>query len=346
MLARSAAAQAAHQTVQALQRRMVDAQESIARSFGEPDQFAELHWLRDEGRHGGGSRRSIADTKIFDRASVNVSQVHYDDDPSKRLSSATALSTIIHPRHPHAPSVHVHVSWTEMREGSGYWRIMADLNPAIRDTELAVGGQARFAAALRSAAPTVYDDAERQGASYFFIPALGRHRGVAHFYLEQYATADPAADAALARAVGEAAIDSHAAIVADALRSHGPASTDERQSQLAYHTLYLFQVLTLDRGTTSGLLIHDQNDVGILGSLPSRIDRALLASWRALVPAPVDELVDRLLDALPAGDLVVVDDDTKRALAAAVRAFYRANPAALDLQARGDVVPPTVANHR
>ena len=26
----------------------------------------------------------------------------------------------------------------------------------------------------------------------------------------------------------------------------------ERASQLAYHTLYLFQVLTLDRGTTSG----------------------------------------------------------------------------------------------
>jgi coproporphyrinogen III oxidase len=281
MLARSAAAHAAHQLVQALQRRMVDAQQGVARAQGEPDQFGEVHWLRDEGRHGGGSRRSIADTKIFDRASVNVSQVHYDDDPSKRLSSATALSTIIHPRHPHAPSVHVHVSWTEMRDGSGYWRIMADLNPAIRETELALAGQARFVAALRAAAPAVYAEAARQGESYFFIPALGRHRGVAHFYLEQYATADLAADAALAQAVGEAAIDSHAAIVGDALRAHMSTSADDRQRQLAYHTLYLFQVLTLDRGTTSGLLVHDQNDVGILGSLPSQIDRALLASWRA-----------------------------------------------------------------
>lgn len=325
---------------------MVDAQESIARARGEADQFGEVHWLRDEGRHGGGSRRAIADTKIFDRASVNVSQVHYDDDPSKRLSSATALSTIIHPRHPHAPSVHIHVSWTEMREGTGYWRIMADLNPAIRETALALGAKARFIAALRAAAPAVYDDAARQGASYFFIPALDRHRGVAHFYLEQYATDDPAADAALATAVAEAAIDGHAAIVDEALRAHGPASDADRQLQLAYHTLYLFQVLTLDRGTTSGLLVHDQNDVGILGSLPSHIDRALLASWRARVPAPVDQLMDRLLEALPAGDVVAVDDDAKRALAAAVRAFYRANPAALDLQARGDVVPPTVANHR
>lgn len=345
-LARSPAAQTAHQLVLALQRRMVDAQEGVARALGEPDTFSELHWLRDGGRHGGGSRRSLGDTRTFDRASVNVSQVHYDDEPEKRLSSATALSTIIHPRHPHAPSVHVHVSWTEMRDGTGYWRIMADLNPAIRDTDLAAAAKARFIAALRAAAPSVHDDAARRGDSYFHIPALGGHRGVAHFYLEQYATDEPASDAALAHRVGEAAIDTHAAIVGDALRSSGPASADDRQLQLAYHTLYLFQVLTLDRGTTSGLLVHDQNDVGILGSLPSHVDRALLATWRARVPRPVDELVDRVLDALPAGEVVLVDDDTKRALAAAVRAFYVANPEALELQARGDVIPPTVANHR
>jgi len=327
--ARSPAAQAALLLVQALQRRMVEAHA--------PEVFGEQHWLRDDGRHGGGNRRSIADTAAFDRASVNVSQVHYDDEPNKRLSSATALSTIIHPRHPRAPSVHAHVSWTEMRDGSGYWRIMADLNPAIADG----AAKERFTSALRAAAPAVYDQAARQGDNYFFIPALDRHRGVAHFYLEQYATGDAAADAALAARVGEAAIDTYAAIVADAPRS--APSADEKQQQLAYHTLYLFQVLTLDRGTTSGLLVHDQNDVGILGSLPSHVDRALLAAWRARVPAPVDTLVDRILEALPTG---VVDDEAKRKLAAVVRAFYVANPAALELQARGDVIPPTVANHR
>lgn len=344
--ARSPAAHAALQLVSALQRRMVDAQEGIARAIGEPDQFTEVSWVRDDGRHGGGSRRSIADTRVFDRASVNVSQVHYDDEPEKRLSSATALSTIIHPRHPHAPSVHVHVSWTEMRDGTGYWRIMADLNPAIRETEPALAGKTRFLTALRTAAPHVFEEAARQGDAYFFIPALDRHRGVAHFYLEQYATADLQADMALARAVAEAAIDTHAAIVGDALRDAGPGDAAARQGQLAYHTLYLFQVLTLDRGTTSGLLVHDQNDVGILGSLPSHVDRNLLASWRGRVPAPVDQLVDRLLEALPAGEVVEVDDASKRALAVAVRAFYQANPRALELQARGDVIPPTVANHR
>ena len=41
---------------------------------------------------------------------------------------------------------------------------------------------------------------------------------------------------------------------------------------------YLFQVLTLDRGTTSGLLIHNQNDVGIMGSLSLYINKVLLSS--------------------------------------------------------------------
>ncbi|HSS03196.1 MAG TPA: coproporphyrinogen III oxidase [Kofleriaceae bacterium] len=345
ILARSDAARAAHQLVLALQQRMARAQEAVARGAGEADRFEDATWLRDGGRHGGGSRLGLGSTRIFDRASVNVSQVHYDDEPDKRLSSATALSTIIHPRHPHAASVHIHTSWTEMRDGTGYWRIMADLNPAIPDA----AARSRFIDALRAAAPGVFDEAARQGDRYFYIPALDRHRGVVHFYLEQYATADPAADAALARTVAEAAIDTHAAIVTDALATAPPPDEAARTAQLAYHTVYLFQVLTLDRGTTSGLLVHDQNDVGILGSLPSHVDRALLASWRARVPAPVDQLVDQLLAALPPGPTgarVEVTDDTKRALAAAVRAFYRAHPGALELQARGNVIPPTVANHR
>lgn len=330
ILANSPVAAQALQLVTDLQHRMVRAHGGM---------FEEVRWLRDGGAHGGGTRRTLAETARYDRASVNVSQVHYDDDPAKKLASATALSTIIHPRHPHAPSVHIHVSWTEMRDGSGYWRIMADLNPAIPDAT----ATAQFSEALRAAAPAVYEAAAAQGDRYFAIPALGRHRGVSHFYLEQYATGDGGADAALARLVGEVAIDTHAWIVEEALRTHGPPTAEERAAQRAYHTLYLFQVLTLDRGTTSGLLVHDQNDIGILGSLPSHIDRALLASWRANVAPPVDTLLDLILGALT-GDHV--DDDAKRALAQAVRTFYSENPEALALQARGDVLPPTVANHR
>jgi coproporphyrinogen III oxidase len=339
--ARSPCAATALELVESLQRRFRDGLHTVFAAAGSPEQFAAVTWLRDEGRHGGGTRFELGDTAVLDRGSINVSQVHYDDEPDKRLASASALSTIIHPRNPHAPSVHMHFSFTEMRDGTGYWRLMADLNPAIpyaADTE-------RFVASLRAAAPELYEHAAAQGDRYFFIPALGRHRGVTHFYVEGHHS-EFAADAALVRTVGETMIDAYCGLLGEALRGRTEVTADDRAAQLAYHTLYLFQVLTLDRGTTSGLLVHDQNDAGILGSLPSHVDRALLASWEPRMPDPQDELLRAIVAALPDASPSPVEVATKLALAEALRGHYRAHPAALELQASAELVPPTVANHR
>jgi coproporphyrinogen III oxidase len=338
--ASSTEAAAAYALVVALQRHMVAAMEAIGHQ-----PFEATAWARDGGRHGGGERLGIGATPVFDRASVNVSQVHYDDEPTRKLASATALSTIIHPAHPRAPSMHLHISWTQMRGEGSYWRMMADLNPSIPDA----AATSAFMASLRAAAPDLHAEAAAQGDRYFWIPALGRHRGVAHFYLEGHRTDSFDADAALARTVGDTMIETYAGLVRAALASGAAPTDDERASQLAYHTTYLFQVLTLDRGTTSGLLVHDQNDVGILGSLPSHVDRALLASWASRVAAPQDALVRALVEAIPAptdGRRSPIEAATKQALAAVVRQFYRAHPEAIAMQASGDVIPPTVDNHR
>lgn len=331
--------------VENLQRRLVSRLESIDRAASGRVPFASVEWLRDGGRHGGGVRFEIADQGIFNRASANVSHVHYDDEPARPLRSATALSAIIHPHAPVVPSVHLHLSWTELRDGQSGWRLMADLNPSLPHAE----DTAIFRATLvdvitRHAGADVAERALAEGDRYFFIPALHRHRGVCHAYLERYATADAAADLAFARAFGEAAIDVYATIV-DAALARGPIDDAMRATQLAYHTAYLFQVLTLDRGTTSGLLVHDENDVGILGSLPGRIDRALLSSWRTKMPAALSPLLEAIVASLPDASPCPVDVDARVRLAGVVRHFFRKNPEALDLQARGSIVPPTVASH-
>lgn len=302
--------------------------------------FTPYEWFRDGGRHGGGVRFGASETAHFDRASVNVSSVHYDDEPERRLRSATALSTIIHPAHPRAPSVHVHLSFTELRDVKGTWRFMADLNPS----HVNEAHRDRFARALEKVAPALAADARANGDRYFFIPALGRHRGVTHFYVESWAGPDFEEDLALMRKLGLSALDTYLALLADAPTA--PPTNAERAQQLAYHTLYFFQVLTLDRGTTSGLLVHDQNDVGIMGSLPSHVDRRLLASWGEKVPKPQDELVRALVAALPGDDVAHVTDEVRATLAKVVRGHYRAHPEALELQAAGNLVPPTVDNHR
>ena len=326
--------------VQDLQHRLVTTLEEAAAPHDDPG-FRAIDWLRDGGRHGGGRRYATALSPVFDRASINVSTVHYDDLPEKRLSSATALSAIIHPHHPQAPSVHTHISWTQMRDGAGYWRLMADLNPSLNAPDFT----SRFDMMLADVAGDRFEEGKAQGKRYFYIPALDRHRGSSHFYLEGYKTDDEAADLRLARNFGEAVIDCYGEIFRDALTASTAPTNEERVAQLAYHTIYFFQVLTLDRGTTSGVLVHDQNDVGILASLPSFIDAELLASWAPELPTPQDQLLASLLQALPDEHPCPVTDETRARLAKVVRSHYQAHPEALALQARGDIIPPTVQNH-
>ena len=340
--AQSSQALRALDLVSNLQQRFVSCLENISKELNCEQTFSPVEWVRDEGTHGGGIRFETADGAMIGRGSVNVSQVHYDDNSAKKLGSATAISTIIHPNNPLSPSVHIHISWTEMKSGQGYWRIMADLNPAVENKTATT----KFLGALKSASPLQYEEAITQGDTYFYIPVLNRHRGVAHYYLEEYFTNDSEADFSLAKAVGETAIDTYVAILKDSLKHNLSDHENDKAKQLAYHTLYFFQVLTLDRGTTTGLLVHDQNDVGIMGSLPAYVDRNLLQSWLSKMPAPQEHLLQGLIDVLPDASVCLVDASVKQHLAEVVRNHYQRFPQAIGMQASGHVIPQTVSNHR
>lgn len=322
-----------------LQKAFVAGLEKCAEHSGLPLQFEWIEWQRNGGENGGGSRYVTANNEVFNRASVNVSHIHYANDPSKKLASATAISTIIHPQNPHAPSVHIHISWTEMKEGNGgYWRVMGDLNPSIAKQE----DTDAFRDTLRESAPAQFDEGVAQGEKYFYIPALDRHRGAIHFYLEQFQSGNTEKDLEMAALFGESVIQRYLELLAKRLGSE--VSEGDRKKQLAYHTLYLLQVLTLDRGTTSGLLVHNQNDLGIMGSLPSRVDKPLLKSWVSNVHDSQQDLLSEIVDTIP--DSGEICSDVRLNLAQVVRGFYRQNPEALSQQAAGHLVPPTVENHK
>lgn len=340
--AESSSAHTASEIVLELQSHFVDSLNELSRTLGSNKPFSPVEWFRDGGAHGGGVRYESADEQLFNRGSVNYSQVHYDDDATKKLSSATAISTIIHPQNPLVPSMHMHISWTQMRDGSGYWRVMADLNPSNpdpSDTEL-------FEKMLQEAGGRYYEEGSAQGNRYFYIPALGRHRGVSHFYLENFNSGDEVADQNFALSFGKKVIDTYIGIIRTAMIERSQYDEAARSKQLEYHTLYLLQVLTLDRGTTSGLLIHDQNDVGIMGSLPSHVDKKLLQSWVGKLIGVQNDLLQVIVDTLGEGDTVLVDEKIKSALANMVRQHYKQHPQAIALQASGDHIPSTVNNHR
>ncbi|MCJ8313195.1 MAG: coproporphyrinogen III oxidase [Saccharospirillaceae bacterium] len=303
-------------------------------------QFKPVEWLRDQGIHGGGCRMMATDA-LFNRASVNLSQVFYEDKPEKPLNSATAISTIIHPAHPLSPSMHMHISFTEHKNGKGYWRLMADLNPSNEDNKY----KTQFENAIKQTTDDLFEFAQKQGNEYFFIPALKRHRGISHFYLEQHDSGDWTVDSALAIKFGESVIDTYCDIFYQSNFEQRLATLKEQRKQLDYHSLYFLQVLTLDRGTTSGLLAHNQNDVGTLGSIPSTIDTILLKKWIDILPEAQQPLMFGLLSVLDESEHCLIGNKQKQDLVDQLRIFYKSYPQAINFQAKGFVVPPTVQNH-
>lgn len=279
--------------------------------------FQQVEWLRDEGMHGGGKRFEATSNNVFNRASINVSQIHYEQLPEKNFLSATALSTIIHPQHPLAPSMHLHVSWTELKNGQQYWRIMADLNPAIEDktdTQL-------FNNQLKELTGHFYEAGKKAGDRYFDIPALGKHRGVSHFYLEGF-TGEVDTSEMFAINFAGRMVDCYTALLSDKISYLPPPSNAQLAQQVAYHTLYFYQVLTLDKGTTAGLLVHDQNDIGTLASLPAYINNELLAQWITITPAPQKKLVSALVASFPDTKTVHITPAVKVSIAQIIRQYY------------------------
>ena len=219
--------------------------------------FQEVAWTRTgpEGENwGGGTRYQTKNSKVFDRASVNVSAVHYENRERCPVDSATALSVILHPKHPRAPSMHFHISYMEPRGESkqAYWRMIADLNPSRSSpSSLAV-----FQNAIRYCSPEhlqegLYEKAVEFGDRYFYIPALRRHRGASHFFigkLKESQDIDHEDALKLASNLAEAAIEAYTRVVQDEIDSNPSLTVTDRVAQLSYHTMYTFQVLTLDRG--------------------------------------------------------------------------------------------------
>ena len=329
----------AYEIVRTLQKRFVDKLDDLSAKFGENKKFQEVNWLRNNGVYGGGSRFETRDEILFNTASVNVSQVHYDEDLTKSLQSATAISTIIHPKNPNVPSIHIHISLTSFKDGNSYWRIMADLNPSLENME----DKKIFDESLKQISKENYEEGTKQGEKYFFIPALNKHRGVSHFYLENYKSEDKQKDFDFALEFGKTVINTYINIISNAFETRKIFCVQDIKKQLDYHTLYLCQVLTLDRGTTSGLLIHNENDVGIMGSLPKFVNKKLLISWIGNMEEIQKTLLENIINSID--DNGVINTQTKEKLAQVVRNHYKNNPDALKYQASGTVIPNTVNNH-
>ena len=288
----------------------------------------EIFWYRNQGKNGGGKRFEFVNSAFILSASINVSQVHYKLNRNNKLVSATALSAIVHPFHSVHSSLHLHISLMKFMNADYYWRIMADLNPSIPNNEQTEV----FEQVLTNIAPNHIEEALSNGKKYFYIPSHDRYRGVCHFYLEKYKSNNFEEDLRFAEKIGSNIITTYLSFL-NSKKTNECDTSNAIDTRIAYHTLYFFQVVTLDRGTSTGLLAHEENDLGILGSLPAIINKNLLSSWIPILLEPQDLLLERVVKLMPNVAEVKVDADLKIKIADVIRKFYLEFPSALKNQA-------------
>jgi coproporphyrinogen III oxidase len=299
----SARGQSAHQYFLKVQDRICEA---LAAADG-AKVFRTDTWSHAEG--GGGRSRVLEDGAVIEKGGVNVSCVEgtlsdaFGKDLPGRGSRffATGISLIIHPRSPHAPTVHANFRFLERSDpaggpGSAWFGGGADLTPWILYPDDARAFHATWKRACDRHAVMPYARAKKWCDEYFFLPHRGETRGIGGIFFDYLGLeGDPRgtpADLDLAeRFVFDAAdhfIEAYLPIFDR--RKDTPGTAEERDWQLIRRGRYVEFNLVYDRGTIFGLKTGGRIE-SILVSLPN------LVAWRYQhqpMPGYQAELVEAL----------------------------------------------------
>jgi coproporphyrinogen III oxidase len=244
-------------------------------SFETSQRFEARGWQRPEGHplQGGGEMRLMRG-EVFEKVGVNFSHVWGSIAPQFRgqipgaMESdgafiATGLSLVAHMFNPYVPAVHLNVRY--LRTSRAWFGGGSDLTPTFPLAE----DTAQFHAALRGACDSYRPDAYREFKEwcdrYFFLPHRKEPRGVGGIFFDELASADPDADWAFVRAVGEALLAVYPVIVAR--RKDTPFDAAAREKLFFKRGRYVEFNLVYDRGTRFGFGTDADPDAYLM-SLP------------------------------------------------------------------------------
>ncbi|CAB1324607.1 unnamed protein product [Coregonus sp. 'balchen'] len=191
---------------------IMDTQAEFCRALEEVDggNFKVDKWERKEGKdlplaRGGGISCVLQDGKVFEKAGVNVSVVfgNLTEEAAKQMRSrgkvlkgkdgilpfcAMGVSSVIHPKNPHIPTVHFNYRYFEIEEedGTKQWWFGGgtDLTPTYVNKE----DGAHFHNSLKEACdkhhPQYYPDFKKWCDHYFYIRHRGETRGIGGIFFD------------------------------------------------------------------------------------------------------------------------------------------------------------------
>ncbi|TMH67968.1 MAG: oxygen-dependent coproporphyrinogen oxidase [Betaproteobacteria bacterium] len=286
-----------------LQKRIVASLEAI-----DGGAFRREEWTRAEG--GGGVTCAIENGSVLERGGVLFSHVTGNALPPSatvqrpelagRSWEAMGVSLVLHPRNPHAPTVHLNVrcfaAWGSISDAEAVWWFGGgmDLTPYYGYAEDAMHFHRVCRAALVPFGDDLYPKYKRWCDDYFFLKHRGEPRGIGGIFFDDVAHGGFERCFALTQSVGDHFVAAYEPILRR--RKDLPYGEHERDFQAYRRGRYVEFNLVWDRGTLFGLQSGGRTEA-ILLSLPP------LVKWRyEWKPAPGTREAELYRDFLVAKD--------------------------------------------
>jgi coproporphyrinogen III oxidase len=263
-----------------------NAQADICKAIEEVDgvgKFRSDAWVRENG--GGGISRVLSGGKVFEKAGVNLSVV-YGSMPKEALQAATergadrtkgmkpgesvpffacGLSSVMHPRNPHCPTMHFNYRYFETDGGVWWFGGGTDITPSYLDVDDMKHFHGVYKNMCDKHDSTFYPTFKKWADKYFLIAHRGETRGCGGIFYDDLNDRDPEMLLALARDGLAAVVPAYVPIIEK--HKNDKFTPEEKEWQLLRRGRYTEFNLVYDRGTVFGLKTGGRIE-SILMSLP------------------------------------------------------------------------------
>lgn len=264
-------------------------------------------WMRKEG--GGGITCVLQDGTVFEKAGVNVSVVCGTLPPNavqqmrargKKLEGdslpffAAGVSSVIHPKNPHVPTVHFNYRYfeVEQKDGTKQWWFGGgtDLTPYYLDVEDVVHFHSTLKKSCDKHNKKYYPEYKKWCDNYFNVTHRGERRGVGGIFFDDLDSPDQEQAFQFVKSCAESVLPSYIPIAKK--NKDKTYSYAERTWQLLRRGRYVEFNLIYDRGTKFGLYTPGARYESILMSLP------LTARWEYMHSPKPGSREDQLVEIL------------------------------------------------
>ena len=193
-----------------------EAQDKICKAVEEVDGGATFHedcWTREDG--GGGISRVLTGGKVWEKAGCNLSVV-YGSMPQEALAAANdrlkfgatdrgagykpgervpffacGLSSVMHPRNPHCPTMHFNYRYFETEGGVWWFGGGTDITPSYLDTDDMKHFHGTYKEIADKHDKEFYPKFKAWADDYFHIKHRGETRGLGGIFFDDLNDRDP-----------------------------------------------------------------------------------------------------------------------------------------------------------